>query len=171
MLNSKKEAYQLLIDLGAPHRLLKHVQLVNEAAELLFKKLIALNVKFDKQFVELGISIHDAGKILYQSELEDSGSEHEFAGEKLLLENEVQPEIARCCLSHAKWKSMACSFEELLIALVDKLWKGKRVGHLELKIIDAVAQKLNKNRWDVFLELDQLFEEIAAGGIERLNRS
>jgi len=171
MLNSKKEAYQLLSNLGAPDRLLKHIQLVNEAAKLLFKKLIDLNVEFDQRFVELGIAIHDAGKILCQSELEDSGSEHELTGEKLLLENEVQPEIARCCLSHARWESMTCSFEELLVALADKLWKGKRINQLELKIIDVVAEKLNQSRWDVFLELDQLFEEIAANGLEKLNRS
>ncbi|RKZ43094.1 MAG: phosphohydrolase [Candidatus Parabeggiatoa sp. nov. 3] len=171
MLNNKKEAYQLLIDLGAPNRLLKHVQLVNEVAEFIFKKLTALHIEFDQHFVELGIIIHDVGKIIYQNELDSSGSEHEEAGEKLLLENEVQPEIARCCLSHARWKSMTCSFEELLVALADKLWKGKRVAPLELKIIDALAEKLNKNRWDIFVEWDQLFEEIAADGIDRLNRS
>lgn len=171
MFNTKEEAYQLLIDLGAPNRLLKHVQLVNEAAEFIFKNLAALDVEFDQHFVELGIIIHDAGKIIYQNELDSSGSEHEEAGEKLLLENEVQLQIARCCLSHARWESLACSFEELLVTLADKLWKGKRIEQLELKIIDAVAKKLNQNRWDIFLEWDHLFEEIAADGIDRLNRS
>ncbi|MEK8015519.1 MAG: hypothetical protein VSS75_001540 [Candidatus Parabeggiatoa sp.] len=40
-----------------------------------------------------------------------------------------------------------------------------------MKIRDAVADKLNQNRWDVFLEWDHLFEEIAANGIDRLNRN
>jgi predicted hydrolase (HD superfamily) len=155
MLNSKEEAYQLLLDLEAPNRLLKHVQLVNEAAEFIFNKLTALHLEFDQHFVELGIIIHDAGKIIYQNELDYSGFEHEVAGEKLLLENEVQLQIARCCLSHARWESMTCSFEELLVALADKLWKGKRIDQLELKIIDAVAEKLNQNRWDIFGKWEQ----------------
>jgi hypothetical protein len=40
-----------------------------------------------------------------------------------------------------------------------------------LKIIDAVAKKLNQNRWDIFGKWEQLFEEIAADEIDRLNRS
>ncbi len=171
MLKTQEEAYKLLYDLGASNRLIKHVKLVGEAADLIMKKLTALNVTFDNKLVELGVAIHDAGKIIYPNELEGPGSEHEIAGEKLLLENGISPKIARCCLSHARWKSMNCSFEELLVALSDQLWKGKRINQLELKVIDIIAQKLNKDRWEIFLEIDLLFEEIAANGVERLNRS
>ena len=66
---------------------------------------------------------------------------------------------------------MKCSIEELLIALSDKLWKGKRVEALELCVIDEFASILRVDRWDVFSDLDAVFEDIAAGGYERLQRS
>lgn len=66
---------------------------------------------------------------------------------------------------------MDCSLEELVIALSDKLWKGKRVESLELDVVDRVANILHKERWDIFPELDLKFEEIASDGHERLQRS
>ena len=66
---------------------------------------------------------------------------------------------------------MDVSFEELLVALSDKLWKGKRVSNLELRVIDQIAALLEKNRWDVFEFLDSSFETIASYGDERLSRS
>ena len=66
---------------------------------------------------------------------------------------------------------MECSFEELLTALSDKLWIGKRVESLELKVVDLAPQRLGKDRWGLFPELDYKFEEIASKGHERLQRS
>ncbi len=63
------------------------------------------------------------------------------------------------------------SLEERTVALADKLWKGKREGELELLVIDEVAQKLGATRWEVFERLDTVFEEIAAGGFERVQGS
>ena len=40
-----------------------------------------------------------------------------------------------------------------------------------MRVIDGVAGKLRVGFWDVFVELDTAFEEIAAGGAERLERS
>jgi hypothetical protein len=66
---------------------------------------------------------------------------------------------------------MDCSLEELLVALADKLWKGARHEKLERRVIEGVAGKFGKGVWDVFVELDTGFEEIAAGGAARLERS
>jgi hypothetical protein len=41
----------------------------------------------------------------------------------------------------------------------------------ELGAPDEVASRLRVNRWDVFAQLDAVFEEVAAGGTERLERS
>jgi len=101
----------------------------------------------------------------------EPGSDHEPEGEKILIEKGISPKLARVCMSHARWNKMECSFEELIIALSDKLWKGKRVASLELDVVDRVAEHLQKERWDIFLELDMKFEEIASGGHERLQRS
>jgi hypothetical protein len=171
MLRNRSDAYRLLRDLGAPKRLLVHVQLVGEAAERLIRAYVELGINVDGSLIELGVAVHDAGKIQHPEELNAPGAMHEPAGEVLLLAHGVQPEVARCCISHAKWQDAGVSFEERSVALADKLWKGKREETLELCIIDEVASKLRVDRWDVFAQLDSVFEEIAAGGTGRLERS
>lgn len=171
MLASKQEAYALLKSLGAPAELVVHLQLVGEAAEEIINGLGGLKIRFDAEFVRLGVAVHDAGKILDQNELSGPGNSHEPAGAQLLIENGVQPEVARCCLSHARYETMDVSFEELLVALADKLWKGKRVAALELRVIDEAAALLGVDRWRVFADLDACFEAIASRGDGRLARS
>ncbi len=171
MIETKQDAYDLLVSLGAPSRLVLHVQLVGEATEELLDELRRHGLDIDEDLVRLGVAVHDAGKILHPDELDALGDAHEPAGEKLLLEAGVRPEVARCCLSHARYDSMQVSFEELLVALSDKLWKGARVEALELRVIDAAAAALGKDRWDIFAELDGCFERIAGEGDRRLARS
>jgi len=168
---SRKEALELIDKLGAPHHLKTHVTLVGEAAELLITVIKDLGINLDFDFVRVGVVIHDIGKVTHFNEMKEPGSEHEPEGERILLENNVLPELARVCMYHARWDQMECSFEELIIALSDKLWKGKRVESLELKVVDRAAQYLEKDRWDIFPDLDLKFEEIAASGYERLQRS
>lgn len=162
---------ELLRRLGAPVRLLRHVELVLEAAELILDKLEALRVPVRGDFVRTGVALHDAGKILHPTELEASGSLHEPDGEALLIGAGVSPELARVCLSHARWETMEVTLEELVVALADKLWKGVRNERLEQRIIDAVASELGLNRWDIFIELDTTFEHVASAGTDRLGRS
>lgn len=166
-----EEAYNFLENLGASSKLLLHVKLVGEAAEILIEKLSALKVPFDADFVRFGVAFHDAGKIIHTNELSEKGNFHEADGEKHLLENGVDEKLARCCQSHGKWETLDCSFEEYLIALSDKLWKGKRESKLESIVIDKAAQMLDRDRWEVFVELDSCFEKIAADGDSRLLRS
>lgn len=74
-------------------------------------------------------------------------------------------------VSHADWAGDGVTLEERLVALADKLWKGKREEALELRVIDDVAARSDATRWEVFAELDMLFEGIAAGAADRLERS
>jgi len=171
VLNSRKEAYEFLDALGAPEHLKMHVALVGEAADSLIDKFNELGVNLDFDFIRTGVAIHDVGKIVHAHEMTGPGAEHEPEGEKLLIENGASLKLARVCMSHAHWEMMECSLEELVIALSDKLWKGKRVEDLELKVIDLTAIYLGRGRWDIFPEMDMVFEEIAAGGHERLQRS
>lgn len=171
MLNNREDAYRLLAQLGAPSRLIVHLQLVSEAAEQLMHAYEAIGLQFDSKLIELGVAVHDAGKIEHRAELDSPGSLHEPAGEQLLLANGVQPDVAHCCISHAAWNQPGVSLEEKTVALADKLWKGKREPDLELMVIDEVAWRLGRDRWDVFPDLDVVFENIAAGGAERLERS
>jgi hypothetical protein len=83
----------------------------------------------------------------------------------------VQPNVAKCCVSHAEWATDDVSFEERSVALADKLWKGKRETALEIQVIDMAAARLGVGRWDIFERLDAAFEAISARGNERLARS
>jgi hypothetical protein len=171
MLKERADAYGLLRRLGAPERLIVHVQLVAEAADQLVQAYRDLGIDFDARLVELGVAVHDAGKIQHPEELDDPGARHEPAGQALLLAHGVQADVARCCVSHAAWQDEGDSFEERSVALADKLWKGKRVQALELLVLDEAAARLRVGRWDIFTRLDSVFEEIAAGGVDRLRRS
>ena len=162
---------RLLEELGAPPRLLRHVELVGEAGEEIIVALEELHVPFDAEWVRMGVVLHDAGKTMHRAELDGPGSQHEPAGEQLLLERGVDEDLARVCRSHARWREMATRPEELLIALSDKLWKGVRVPELEERVIDEVARMLGSDRWALFTDLDSLFERIAAAGHDRLARS
>lgn len=165
------DATALLHELGAPPRLVRHAELVSEAAEEIINLFAAHRVPFDRAWVRAGAALHDVGKIAHPAELERPGAEHEPAGEALLLRHDVAPHIARCCLSHAQWAKLECSLEELLVALADKLWKGARVQPLEQRVIDAAARALKKPLWDLFIPLDSGFEAIAAAAPARLARS
>jgi hypothetical protein len=171
MLRNRDEAYDLLRQLGAPTRLILHVQLVGEAADILIQEYISRGLIFDRTLIELGVAVHDAGKMLHPEELDGPGSLHEPAGRELLIAHGVQAEVAQCCVSHASWDGDNISFEELTVALSDKLWKGKRVPELELLVIDAIALKQGLDRWDVFSGLDDIFEKVASLGANRLGRS
>jgi len=168
---SVEEATQLLARLGAPPRLLRHVALVGEAGERLLELAGGLHLPIDATTVRVGIVLHDAGKILASAELDAPGGEHEPLGEGLLLEHGVSPGLARICVSHARWAEMPVSLEELLVALSDKLWKGVRNAQLEERFINETAQAMDRDRWDLFVQLDSLFEEVAADGPARLERS
>jgi hypothetical protein len=171
VLSSRDDAYDLLAKLGASLRLIRHVKLVGEAADLLIQRYRSMGLTFDVQVVELGVAVHDAGKILYPNELDGPGSMHEPAGEQLMIEHGVQANIARCCITHAAWCDEGVPLEDRTVALADKLWKGKREAELELLVIDEVANRLGVDRWDVFAELDSTFEDIAVGARDRLKRS
>jgi CRISPR/Cas system-associated endonuclease Cas3-HD len=168
---SVRAAYRSLAELGAPPHLIQHVKLVGEAAEMLIVQFQQLDLEFDSDWIRLGVVFHDTGKILHPTEFVEKGNRHELAGEILLLEQGIDPKIARCCRSHGQWQQLECSFEELVIALADNLWKGKRNRELEDRVIAKVAQMLSKDYWDVFGCLDDRFEEIAANGDLRLARS
>lgn len=165
------DVYQFLQKNDAPSQLIVHVKLVGEAAELLISKLNELQVQFNENFVRLGVALHDSGKIIHPKELFAKGSNHETDGEKFLIAKGVDSKLARCCRSHAQWYVMECSFEELLIALADILWKGKRNAQLEAMMIARLARKCNKEYWELFLEMDSCFEIIASEGDSRLLRS
>jgi hypothetical protein len=170
--NGPLDAFQLLRDLGATPWLVRHHELVVEAATLLCDRVASdLGVSFDRAQVLAGAALHDAGKVVHPEEMSAPGHQHERGGEQLLLARGVAPAIARFCVTHASWDAPNITIEDLLVALADKLWKGKRDDELERRVADAVARSTSAEAWAVFDALDAIFESIAADGPARLARS
>ena len=99
------------------------------------------------------------------------GSAHEPEGERLLLERGASAEVARVCRSHARWRDLAQTLEELVIALADKLWKGARVAELEELVTARATLSTNRDRWELFTAFDSQFEEVASSAESQLSRS
>ena len=130
-----------------------------------------LGVTFDRERVLAGAALHDAGKIVHPKEMQAPGSRHEPAGEQLLLANGVDPAIARCCVTHASWNGPDITIEDLLVALADKLWKGRRDDALERRTLGMLERATGRPAWEVFAAFDAICEAIAADGPARLARS
>ena len=168
-----EDIYCFLRSQQAPERLLKHHQLVVEAAKEI---IVGLKNNFpdldcNYQQVLLGSAIHDAGKIIFTEEICAGGNNHELAGEKLLIELGIPANIARFCRTHACWNDSGNTLEDLLVALADTLWKGCRNEQLEQIAIAKISSSIQKDFWDIFILADSLFEEISDRGTDRLNRS
>jgi putative nucleotidyltransferase with HDIG domain len=165
-------ALQLLVDLGASPWLVRHHELVSEAAlELCDLVRRDLGVAFDRELVLVGAALHDAGKIVHPDEMREPGSRHEAAGQQLLLAHGVPASTARFCVTHASWTAPTLTIEDLLVALADKLWKGKRIDDLEQRVADLITHTTGRERWSVFAGLDSICDSIAAAGPARLARS
>ena len=166
------EALALLVELGASPWLVRHHELVLEAATILCDRLAReLGVAFDRRDVLAGAALHDAGKIVHPAEMSEAGSAHEPAGERLLLDHGIPVRLARFCVTHAAWDQPNLALEDLLVALADKLWKGKRIDDLERLVAEAITRATRREAWDVFSALDAICEAIATAGPARLARS
>lgn len=170
--SSAPDAVRWLASRGAQAWLVRHHQLVLEAAERLVEGLRRkLKVDLDADHVLLGAAIHDAGKIHHPEEMRAPGHAHERSGEQLLLAAGFPAHVARACVTHAEWSEPRAALEDRLIALADKLWKGKRDAHLEGSLVEELAERIGLERWQVFEVFDTLCEAIAEDGPERLRRS
>lgn len=167
-----REALALLVLLGAPPRLVRHHELVVEAAEGLVRELRrAFPLPFDAQRVMVGAALHDVGKTRHPSELDVPGNAHEREGEAMLLKHGVAPDVARFCWTHAAWTQNEITLEDLLVAAADKLWRGKREAELEQRLVSSIAIASAVPDWEAFSRADEIFAQIAADGDERLARS
>lgn len=166
------DALQLLRAMGATPRLVRHHELVLEAAVLLCERMgREVGVAFDRNQVLVGAALHDAGKIVHPEEMSRPGSRHELTGEQLLSSHGVPPELARFCVTHAAWSQPGVTIEDLLVALADKLWKGTRDDGLERRVTEVIARTTKREVWAVFEALDSICEAIAAEGPDRLASS
>ena len=164
------EAEKLCQILNAPARLVAHLTLVHDAAcELVFGLQQQFpTLKFDRDAVLFGAATHDLGKVLHPNEITGPGNRHEADGTSLLVQNGVQPALARFARTHAHWNEQGIVIEDLLVALADSIWKGKRNDELEQEVALRVSTSLNVEQWEAWSKLDEVLTEIAARADERL---
>lgn len=163
------EILELLRELGAPEHLVRHHELVVEAAAELLAGIPETH-EIGRRLVLQGAAVHDAGKIRAPDEMHGPGSSHELLCKELIA-SKGHMTLARFCETHARWRDDGLEIEDLLVALSDKLWKGKRVAELEERVVKRLAEDGGSDFWSVFAWADPLFERIADRGPERLRRA
>ncbi len=161
---------QLLVLSDAPPRLKAHLTLVHDAAQSLTEGIRAQwpAVRFNKEAVLFGAATHDIGKVVHPEELQGPGHAHEEAGVQLLLQFGVAEDLARFARTHGQWTEQEVDIEDLLVALADKVWKGKRDDTLEQTITDLIATRSGEEVWKVWLQMDDLLSDLASFADERV---
>ncbi|MGA5819203.1 HD domain-containing protein [Kitasatospora sp. NPDC094028] len=162
------EAAELLAQAGAPPRLLAHLALVHEVAELIAGFCERQGLPFDREAVLFGAATHDIGKTVHPEELTAPGSAHEPAGYALLRARGVPERLARFAGGHGRWDGPGTTVEDLLVSLADKAWKNKRVRDLEDRVVERLAAATGQQPWEAFLALDDLLTGIGEDAPRRL---
>ncbi|MGL5872537.1 MAG: HD domain-containing protein [Xenococcaceae cyanobacterium] len=166
IINTPQDALLLLKKLGASSRLIKHHQVVLEAANIIVRELQTKipTLKCNYQLITIGVALHDAGKITYPEEISGSGNNHEINGEIFLIEAGVEPEIARFCRTHARWRECSqCTLEDLLVAWADTICSGKRNELLAEQITSVVSQQTSLDYWQVYSIVNDICELVTEG--------
>lgn len=165
------ECLRLVFELSSSAWLLRHHELVLEAARQLRARLHNHVVDVDWRLVECGAAIHDVGKALHPEEMRGPGHQHEVAGQQLLIAHGFPLSIATMCTAHAEWTAPERQLEELLVALADKVWKGVRLAELEESVARAISARSGVEYWSAWQIVDGACEEVAAAAESRLTRS
>ncbi len=164
------EAAELLLRLQAPPRLVAHLRAVHDVAAQIagWLRTRHTGLVFDLEAVLFGAATHDIGKIIHVEELSGPGSLHEPAGLKLLLENGIEARLARFAGTRGRWQAPGIEVEDLIVSLADKVWKAKRVPDLEQLVVGRLGAASGEEPWQVFLDLDDRLDSLAAGADQRL---
>lgn len=160
----------LLSALDAPPRLRAHLALVHDVAATLADAVRDRwpTLELDEALVRFGAATHDIGKAVHRRELVDRGALHEAEGERLLLARGVDARRARFARTHASWRDSDVDLEDLVVALADTCWKGKRDDALEQRVVAAIARTAGLDAWAVFATLDDIVAAVATEADVRL---
>jgi hypothetical protein len=160
----------LLRRLDMPPRLAAHLRAVHDVAYRLVDLLSRRypGVRIDREAVIYGAATHDIGKSVRTGELSGPGSAHEEIGYRLLLDHGVAERLARFARTHAEWAGADVTFEDLLVSLADKVWKGRREPELEQLIVDHLAAASRQEPWEAYMALDDILGELAEDADQRL---
>jgi hypothetical protein len=161
----------LLSSVAAPARLVAHLRLVHDVATRLLDAISRTwpTIHLDREAFLFGAATHDIGKAVHRNELHESGALHEVDGRRLLIERGIDDHLARFAETHAAWKKGGdCNLEDLLVALADTCWKGKRSDVLEDLVCSALLRQIVAERWEVFTTLDSIIAALATDADQRL---
>lgn len=166
-----ESASNLLKRVSAPPRLVTHLTLVHDVACKIVEnvQMAFPDFSFEPEWVKFGAATHDIGKAIFPEELSVSGTRHERKGEQLLLSFGIDSELARFARTHAEWPlEPDPTVEDLLVALADSVWKGKRDEKLESLLIPRISEQTGLESWAVFELLDAFLTEIASDADHRI---
>jgi hypothetical protein len=161
----------LIRALHAPPRLVAHLIVVHDVAATLVEALVRSwpAAPIDRRAVLIGAATHDLAKARFAEELTGPGRRHENAGPALLAEHGLQEAYTRFARTHGQWAHLADpALDDLLVALADTIWKGKRNTHLENLVVQRLATVSGEAPWEVFVRLDDILQGIADGADDRL---
>lgn len=156
---------------SAPPRLIAHLTLVHDVASKLLARIRVVFpcLQIEESDVLFGAATHDLGKAAIRQELSEPGRLHEQKGAAMLKALGVPEKKARFAITHGEWEdSHSLQLEDLLVALADNCWKGKRVSDLETRIVEHIALATNTPIWEVFASLDDMLQEVTASADARL---
>ncbi|MGX1778141.1 phosphohydrolase [Nocardia brasiliensis] len=153
----------LLVEAGAPPRLGATLRLVYDVACQLIDwlQLYYRSAPIDAAAVMFGAATYDIGKVAHPEELSAPGSAHEDAGYRLLLAHGIGADLARFCLTHARWEESYCELDDLLVSLAAKICTAERVPELEQLVVRHLAAACDTEPWVVFLDLNDELTRIA----------
>jgi hypothetical protein len=160
----------LVLDLGAPPRLVAHLVLVHDVAAVIADALAERwpALRFDRDLVLIGAATHDVGKAIHPDELTGPGTRHEEAGEALLLQRGFAPDEARFARTHGQGASADLPLEDLVVILADVAWQGARWPDVEDCLCAIIAAASGQPLWEVFASVDDILTEVGADANERL---
>lgn len=87
---------------------------------------------------------------------------------RTLRENGIPDALSRFAETHACRNTAEMSAEDLLVALANTIWKGKRNDDLEQALTSLVSRGTGEETWAIWLRLDDVLTAIAASADERL---
>ena len=162
-------ASKLLGNLTVPTQLKVHLEIVQDTAKCLIQNLAKSfpGLVFDQEAILFGAATHDIGKLLHKDEIKVKGQKHLRDGPAMLELLGVPTRLSRFAGSHGSWQT-ATELEDLLVALADQIWKGRRDQELAELGTDHLVLQTGKSRWQAFIELDDLLADTAAATNERL---
>ena len=165
------EVEELLETVGAAPRLRAHLALVHDTAARMTERISVHwpTLEYDPEAVRMGAATHDIGKAVFPEELVGEGRHHEAVGAGVLADCGFPVRFARFTRTHGRWEQEeGILLEDLLVALADTLWKGKRDDALEDRCCRRIAAISGLDPWRVSLRFYEMMEEIADGAAERV---